>query len=128
MACNSCESTLLIPSCTDALVIGDTEHIETDVYIYLKNNSSGYIYRQEGTTDENGYITLDCTDILEMLQPGIEFEIWVTLRTSNERLELFPTLPYPQVTSYTCFNIEFEKSYNADGECTEQSTYTLEIE
>ncbi len=127
MACNSCESSLKVPTCINNLVIGDIDNESEEIYIYLKNTSSGYIYRQESESNVNGIITLVCTDILDMLQPGIEFELWATLRTSNTRLEIFTTLPYPQITSFECFNIEFERYLDEEGNCVTQETYTLEI-
>ncbi len=122
MACNTCTPTLLVPCCTESLVLGTIENLTQLIYIYVKNLSSGYTYRQESASNGAGLVTLDCSEIKDMLQPNIDFEVWVT--KNNEKIRLPITIG---AEPYTCFNIEFEKTYDEDGLSTSEETYTLEV-
>jgi hypothetical protein len=103
MACNDCYQLDSIPECTEELELGSIAP-DTEVYIYVKNIFTGYVHREEVTSDGDGDIVLDLT------QPDISFynqhsiyEIWVTLRTDNERIEV----TYAYGLTADCFSLSF---------------------
>ena len=102
MSCN-CSQLDQIPECTDSILLGSIDP-DTEYYIYVKNSSTGFTYREEVTSDELGHIELDLT------QPDPTFynqessyEVWVTLRDSNERLEI----TYAYGLTDTCLALSF---------------------
>jgi hypothetical protein len=103
MACNDCYLLDSIPECTEELVLGTIDP-DTEVYIYVKNIFTGYVHREEVTSDGDGEIVLDLTqpDISFYNQDSI-YEIWATLRTDSERLDI--TVAYGQV--HDCLSLSF---------------------
>ena len=117
MSCNTCQLTKPIPTCTESLVLG-TIASDTDVYIFVKNHSSGYIHRQEATSTLYGTLALD----MSLPDPSFynqdsNYEVWVTLQTvsPNDRLDI----TIDSVT-YDCFSLSFYTFYN-------ETDYTISI-
>jgi hypothetical protein len=103
MACNDCYILDSIPECTESLELGSIAP-DTEVYIYVKNIFTGYVHRQETTSDGDGDLILDLTepDISFYNQDSI-YEIWATLRTDNERLDI----TYAYGLTSDCFSLSF---------------------
>jgi hypothetical protein len=103
MACNDCHELDQIPECTDSLELGSVD-ADTEVYIYVKNIFTGYIHRQEALSDEEGVLTLDLTQPeSSYYNKDSSYEIWVTLRTDNVRIDI--TVSYGVVAD--CLNLSF---------------------
>jgi hypothetical protein len=103
MACNNCSELDPIPECTDNILLGTIEP-DTEVYIYVKNLSSGYVHREETTSDEDGYLTLDLTEPdPTYYNSDSHYEVWATLRTDNVRLDI--TYAYGLIDS--CLSLSF---------------------
>lgn len=103
MACNDCHELDQIPECTDSLELG-TIDAETEVYIYVKNTFTGYVHRQEALSGLYGALELDLTlPDPTYYNKDSSYEIWVTLRTDNVRIDI--TVSYGVVAD--CLNISF---------------------
>ncbi len=102
MACNNCENLDPIPECSESLELG-TITADTDVYIYVKN-TIGYVHRQEAISDNDGLLEIDLTEPdLSFYNKDNSYEVWVTLRDDNERIDI--TISYGIVAD--CVNISF---------------------
>jgi hypothetical protein len=105
MACNNCYSFDSIPECTSELTLGIIDPL-TDIYIYVKNTFTGYMHREEVTSDANGEIILDLTQPdPSFYNQDSSYEIWATLRTDSDLIEI--TVAYGIVD--TCISVEFFK-------------------
>jgi hypothetical protein len=103
MACNDCSELDSIPECTDSIVLGSIDP-DTEVYIYVKNIFTDYVHREEVTSDGDGDITLDLTEPdSSFYNPDSQYEIWVTLRDSSERLDI----TYAYGLTDTCLSLSF---------------------
>jgi hypothetical protein len=103
MACNTCETFDPIPECSESLELG-TIDADTEVYIYVKNQFSEYVHRQEALSDEDGVLTIDLTyPVPSFYNKDNTYEVWTTLRDDNERIDI--TISYGVVTD--CINISF---------------------
>lgn len=101
MACNDCHTLDQIPECTESLELG-TIDADTEVYIYVKNNFTDYVHRQEALSDGDGLLTLDLTQPdPTFYNKDSSFEIWVTLRTDNVKIDI--TVSYGVVAD--CLNL-----------------------
>jgi hypothetical protein len=125
MACNSCQSTKSIPQCTGQVVIG-TYTANTDIFIFVKNNTTGYIHRQESTTDSDGKVLLD----LSFPDPSFynhdnTYELWINEPGSSQNIQASVSIGDEE---YLCFNLLFNPLYNEDDESISYTQHTLEIE
>jgi hypothetical protein len=75
MACD-CYSLSSLPTCSESLTLSGLT-ADADVYIYVQN-IAGYVHRYEGTTDEEGDITLDITEPSTFYHSDSTFKIWAT--------------------------------------------------
>jgi hypothetical protein len=88
MACNNCETLDAIPECSDSLELG-TIDADTEVYIYVKNNFTGYIHKQNAVSGLYGALTLDLTlPDPSFYNKDSNYEVWATLRDDNERIDI----------------------------------------
>lgn len=103
MACNNCSQLDEIPECTETLVLGTIDP-DTEIYIYVKNISNGYVHREETTSNGDGDITLDLTaPDSTFYNPDSSYEVWATLRTESVRLDI----TYAYGLTDTCLSISF---------------------
>ncbi len=103
MACNNCHILDPIPECSESLELG-TIDANTEVYIYVKNLFSEYIYRQEAISGNYGALTIDLSwPHYSFYNKDFAYEVWITLRNDNERIDI--TISYGIVTD--CINISF---------------------
>lgn len=113
--------------CTGELVIGQIAE-DTDVYVYIKNITSGYQFRFSATSDENGFVTIDLTTAPEgMLNDNSFYQIWFTLQDSqiDDMIAITYQDEYYNTSQYQCFNLQFTKVKAGDGLATYES-HTLE--
>lgn len=105
MACNDCSTLDPIPECTASKVLGTIDP-DLDVYIYVKNLFTGYIHRQEATSDIDGELTINLTlpDISFYNQDN-SYEVWTTLRDDDTLLDI----TYAYGLTDTCLNLSFFK-------------------
>jgi hypothetical protein len=89
--------------CTESLVLGTIDP-DTEIYIYVKNISNGYVHRQEITSDAEGEITLDLTaPDPTFYNSDSSYEVWATLRTDSVKLDIL----YAYGLVDTCLSISF---------------------
>ena len=124
MACNTCQATKPLPTCTESLVLG-TITSDTEVYIFVTNHSNGYTHRQSATSGPYGSLTLGLTSPAPSFynQDG-NYEVWATLQTTsaNDRLDI--TI---DEEPYTCFDLSFYTFFNEEDITSTTSEATLEI-
>lgn len=124
MACNTCQLTKSIPTCTESLVLG-TIASDTDVFIFVLNHSNGYLYKQEATSSPYGTLILDLTKPdPSFYNQDSDYEVWATLQTDSliDRLDI--TI---DDVEYSCFDVSFIASYNDQDTTNTFSQATLEI-
>jgi hypothetical protein len=103
MSCN-CSELDSIPECTDSIVLGAISDIDTEVYIYVKNTFTGYVHREEATSNGDGDVTLDLTEPdSSFYNQDSAYEVWITTRDSSDRLEIL----YAYGLTDTCLSISF---------------------
>lgn len=125
MACNTCDNTKTLSSCAGNLTLGTIASVSTAVYIYIKS-PSGYVYRQSATSSGAGVVLLNLAlPDTSFYHPNGTFEVWVTLATADRTTKLTVTIG---ATGYTCFNLKFEKTYDASEDAITYTTQTLAIE
>ena len=123
MYCNICSQFRPIPTCTESLIIGDTNLASTDVYVYLKNLSTDYLKRFSATTSLYGILTLDLTDFKGT--PNHDYELWATLQSAtniDERIDIDV-----DGVSYDCFGFTFENVFSDENVLAEYATQTLKL-
>lgn len=126
MSCTACQATKIIPSCTDELVIGSVEDASTDLYVYIKNLTTGYVHRQEVMSNEYGLVTLDLSlPDISFYNPNNTYESWVTLQDAQIDDRLPVTIGDDD---YTCFALNFEKVFDETGIAATYETHTLEAD
>lgn len=91
--CDPCLQTQLIPVCVTNLTIGDIAVTDTDVFIYIKDITTGRLNRFEETSDGSGEVILDLTGEPDFM-PDHAYELHITLKaaTSIEDKELITVL------------------------------------
>lgn len=126
MACNTCQSTKSIPVCTGSLVLGNITALNTNVYIFVKNNTTGYIHRQEATSNGSGQVSLDLSlPDPSFYNPDSQYEVWVTLQSTSQNTKLNIAI---SAVNYTCFDLSFNPVYGEEDENIAYTSHTLEIE
>lgn len=111
MSCNNCTKFKTLPSCLEDLVIGTLTGVaSTNVYVYLKNHSTGLLYRFSATTTLYGGLTIDLTDNGQFAPtPKHDYELWVTLASAtntDEREDI--TI---DTVDYSCVSFTFENVF-----------------
>ncbi len=88
-----------LPNCSESLTL--TGLIESaDVYIYVQS-ISGYVHRYEGSTTEDGEITIDITSPENYYNSDSSFKIWATTEAGT-------FLPFTiDAVEYECLNQSF---------------------
>lgn len=124
--CNPCSVFRTLPTCTVNLTIGTLPVNTTGKYIYLKNHTTGVIYRFEGTTNLGGLLVIDVTDGGEFKPiPGHDYELWVTLEDASnidERINI--TI---DSVVYTCAAFTFEDIVGPDMALESYEDQTLKL-
>lgn len=82
MTCQ-CLAACSIPGCTDTIIIGQITPNE-DVYVLFAEVITGRRKMIEVTSDANGYLIADTTEIKEFFSPSFLYEIKVLSTDNNE--------------------------------------------
>lgn len=123
MNCDNCTRAKRVNHCANALEIGVIDLFSANVDIYVENTASGYIYKQEVTTDISGLVTLDMTEPNKDFYLG-EYYIYVTKRDDSCRLQV----DYLCELSWECAIVEFFKWFDDDDLLHGTGTLMLEFE
>lgn len=110
MSCNNCTQTKPILSCTTVLTVGDSAYNSTAVYVYIKNNTTGRLYRFSATTSLTGLITATITDV--QMMPGHNYELWVTLASATNTDERIDFVIDGETVS--CLDVTYLRVFNTD--------------
>lgn len=129
--CNPATKFRTLPSCLTTLIIGTTATISGSLYVYLKNHTTGVLYRFTGTTDGAGLLSLNVKDpdgssVTQFIPtPDHDYELWATATSAtntDERVSI--TI---NAIAYTALAISFERIYEDGDALTAYSTQTLKI-
>lgn len=122
-ACNQCTETQPVPTCISLLTLGQAE-ADTDYWVYIKNNATGYETRQDFTTESDGLVKLDLNNPYpDTYTENFYYMIWVTPVDESKSLQV-PIII--DSVEYLCFTTRFERSFSDDLPA-EYTTYSLSI-
>ena len=111
MPCN-CTIAKHLTTGSTSIEIGTISSNSTDVYIYVRNNATGTIYRQSATSSGAGLVTLDSSLPSGWYHPSATYDIWVTLQTADNQDDT-ETITISG-TDYTCLQVRFERIIGDD--------------
>lgn len=117
MNCNACTKARPLNSCSDELVIG-TFAPDTDFYVYLQIVATGNLMRLEATSDGDGLLILDTSDI--DFATALEYQLWVTLQSAtsqHDEVTFSASDGEETVEGITCLLLNFEKVWDGDTCC-----------
>lgn len=124
--CLTCQKTKVLPRCSTLLTIGRINHISQDIFIFIKNVTTGYPIRQSRTSSVAGVVTIDMADPAKnFFSQNHTYEVWVTFQdtTIEERLPI-------ELGGSTseCFILEFEAYYATENTAAVYATYQLQLD
>ena len=103
MSCLNCEIYLERLAC-EPFTVGNTEGA-TDIDIWIKNHTTGYLHKQELTTDVDGNISVDNTiPSVGFYNAHSVYELWITLRGETKRVDFIESDTGDAVQ---CLNLKF---------------------
>lgn len=126
MSCNECSKTDAIPTCAATLVIGTVALLNTAMYVYVKDVTTGRLHMQPSTSSGAGVVSLDMTLPDQTFWiPDHHYELWMTTATStgmDNRTDFVISS-----TTVDCINLVFERvlDENSDGKEYASITATL---
>jgi len=123
MSCSSCNKTKKVLSCTTSLTIGTSALLNTALYVYIKSNTTGRVYRYSVTSTAGGVITPTIT--AQQFAEGHDYELWTTLATAtnvDEKINF--TIDGETVN---CLAIQFQRIYN-NSDTLQSGAQTLSLE
>ncbi len=124
MHCPDCTKTLLIPACTDTIVLGTIPDVSQNIYIFANNVTTGRQERQDAVTNADGVVTMDLSIPSEdFYSENHRFEVYITLRDTNNTERLAITVGED---TFECFTLNFEKIQGASP--VSYSTFVLQID
>ena len=84
MSCTNCTESNQIPECVDTITIGTIANLNTAVYIYIRNLSTGYVHQQAATSSGAGLVILDSTlPDKSFYNENHLYELWITLQSAG---------------------------------------------
>lgn len=123
MACSVCVPTKSPYTCGDTLELGIVSVLFDDVYVFVKNMSNGYEYRQLVTTAIDGTVVYDVTvPGHEFYNPNSTYEIKVT--DLND--VLLPITIGADVSD--CFLVTFRRARDENGDMIGPKNQIIELE
>ena len=127
MGCLVCSKTRPVSQCTESLVIGTIAFINTAVFVYLLDVTTGKLYRQSVTTNGSGQVILDKTKpSVYFYSPDHFYECWVTLATANSQDDA-ELITISSEEKY-CLNLFFDKPVNNSNESIVIASETLYLQ
>lgn len=103
MAC-LCDKVCSIPGCVDLLTIGSTAFNNTGFAVQFTEIITGRIMTLEGSSDENGIVTVDTSTLNDYLTPNLIYEIRLFLSGSVGQCD--PTEFTIDETTITCVELQ----------------------
>ncbi len=110
MACTNCQEVTPIPQCVEDITIGAIADLTTDVYVFVKNLTTGYLHQQEAVSDGAGLVILDSTlPDISFYNENHFYELWITKQseTINDKL---PITVVGGATPFDCLLLVFTKT------------------
>lgn len=112
-----CQESQKVPTCLDELVLGSVSELNADVFVDIKNVSTGYSIRQAVTTSAEGLVTINLTDpVPSFYNPNSYYEISIS---STTQVLLPLTIDDME---FDCIAVYFEKINGLD-----ETTWTVKI-
>jgi len=112
MPCN-CTIAKHLTTGSTSVEIGTIGSNNADVYVYVKNNATGVIYRQGATSSGAGVVTLDSSKpSTGWYHPGATYTVWVALQTADNQDDAEEITIGS--TAYNCFIVRFERIIGDD--------------
>ena len=109
MSCETCNRSLTLPKCIDIFDVG-TITANTTVFIYLQNNTTGRLIRQDAISSVTGLVQFDASDVI--FNENHSYEVYLTPFDSHSMDDRI-TMTGAEL-EYTCLNITFSSVYDAD--------------
>lgn len=123
MSCSSCNKAKDLLSCISTLTIGTIANLNTAVYVYIRNNTTGRLYRYEVTSTGAGLVAVPINT--QQWIPEHDHEVWITLQSAtniDEKVNFTVT-----GTSIECANFTLKRVFGSD-EALESGVQTLTLE
>lgn len=121
--CNSCISAQPIARCITNLIVGTISSLNTAVYVYIKNLTTGRDVRYAVTTSAAGLITVPITP--QRFSEDHSYELYVTLTTANN-ISVKQNITISGEVS-DCVSLRFKTIYNNDNEIVTYTNQTLTV-
>ena len=123
MICTNCVESKPIPSCAESLVVGSVTTEESSVFVFIKNNATGYVATQEVVPDDNDLISISLSDPYpDFYSPNFFFTI-----TVSESEDGNDQIPFTiDSVEHDCITALFQKVYSED-EIVMIDTVTLKV-
>lgn len=110
MACNTCQRTNPIPTCTETLLLGKITLFDNPVFIFVQNETTGYLHRQMVTSGPAGEVYLDMSiPDPSFYSQDFNYTLWVTNIAGNISDKELITI---DSESYECFQLSFITAYS----------------
>lgn len=121
--CNPCSRMKPLSRCMAVLTIGTIAALNTAVYVYILNHTTGVRVRFPATSNAiTGLVTVDLTDYPQI--QGHDYEVYVTLASAtnaDERLTVTIS-----TVEYTCFAVSFVTVLDDQGQIETGANQALE--
>lgn len=121
--CNPCTHMKPLARCMAILTIGTITQLNTAVYVYILNHTTGVRVRFPATSNAiTGLVTVDLTDYPQI--ENHDYEIWLTLASAtntDDRLEVTV-----DTVEYICFAVSFVTVIDEQGAIATGDNQTLE--
>ncbi len=107
--CDPCLKTELVPKCLTNLIIGTISSLNTAVFVYIRDLTTGKLLRFSEVSSGAGQVTVTGLDTEPDFMPDHSYEMWITLQTAisiEDRETITVTSSLGDVTG-TCFQIRF---------------------
>lgn len=123
MSCSNCDKTKPILSCVTSLTIGTCAYNSTALYVYVRNNTTGRLYRLTTTSSGAGLIVVTTIADIQMI-PDHNYEVWVTLASAtniDERIDI--TI---DAAVKTCLDVAIQTVFNSS-DVLQSGSQTLKL-
>ena len=124
MACTDCAYTKIIPTCITEITVGTITELAADVYVFVKNISTGKIDRFSSTSDGAGLVKLSSI-AANFFMDSYDYEIWITLRSAGQNDKLDMEI---DGNMDVCFAMPFADLYDGAGEKLAITSHVLTAE
>lgn len=111
--CAPCTEIKSIPKCLTTLQIGKVAAFVTAYYLFIRNVATGHVTRISFTSGAAGEINIDFSATDFKFSDELEYEIWVSLVSSNNPEVRATITLLDAVTTGTCLSVT-PRSYKDD--------------